>query len=102
MDHARGFSRWNYQRTRAEEAVRRVRGIKGVTNLITVKPTVAPSEIKAKIEEAFRRSAEIDANRINVEANGGEVILKGTVRSWAEKAGGRARRMARAGRHKGR
>jgi osmotically-inducible protein OsmY len=80
-----GSAEWNYQRTRAEEAVRRVRGIKGVTNLITLKPIVAPSEIKSKIEAAFRRSAELDANRITVEANGGEVILKGSVRSWAER-----------------
>jgi len=50
-----GSAEWNYQRTRAEEAVRRVRGIKGVINLITMKPRVAPSEIKSKIEEAFRR-----------------------------------------------
>jgi osmotically-inducible protein OsmY len=80
-----GSAEWNYQRTRAEEAVRRVKGIKGVTNLITLKPIVAPSEIKSKIEAAFRRSAELDANRITVEANGGEVILKGAVRSWAER-----------------
>jgi osmotically-inducible protein OsmY len=80
-----GSAEWNYQRTRAEEAVRRVKGIKGVTNLITLKPIVAPSEIKSKIEAAFRRSAELDANRIAVEANGGEVILKGSVRSWAER-----------------
>jgi osmotically-inducible protein OsmY len=80
-----GSAEWNYQRTRAEEAVRRVKGIKGVTNLITLKPIVAPSEIKSKIEAAFRRSAELDANRITVEANGGEVILKGSVRSWAER-----------------
>jgi osmotically-inducible protein OsmY len=65
--------------------VRHLRGIKGVTNLIQLKPQVAPSEIKRKIEEAFRRSAEIDASRITVETNGGEVILKGTVRSWAER-----------------
>jgi osmotically-inducible protein OsmY len=53
--------------------------------LILLKPRVAPSDIKAKIEEAFRRSAEVDANRITVEANGGEVILRGSVRSWAER-----------------
>ena len=80
-----GSAEWNYQRTRAEDAVRRVRGIKGVINLITLKPRVTPSEIKSKIEEAFRRSAEVDANRITVEANGSEVILKGSVRSWAER-----------------
>jgi osmotically-inducible protein OsmY len=80
-----GSAEWNYQRTRAENAVRRVRGIKGVINLITLKPGVSPSEIKSKIEEAFRRSAEVDANRITVEANGSEVILRGSVRSWAER-----------------
>jgi len=80
-----GSAEWNYRRTRAENAVRRVRGIKGVINLITLKPRVVPSEIKSKIEEAFRRSAEVDANRITVEANGSEVILRGSVRSWAER-----------------
>jgi osmotically-inducible protein OsmY len=80
-----GQVEWNYQRESAESAVRHIRGIKGVTNLIQLKPQVAPSEIKRKIEEAFRRSAEIDASRITVETNGGEVILKGSVRSWAER-----------------
>jgi len=80
-----GQVEWNYQRESAESAVRHIRGIKGVTNLIQLKPQVAPSEIKRKIEEAFRRSAEIDASRITVETNGGEGILKGTVRSWAER-----------------
>ena len=80
-----GDVEWQYQKESAENAVRWVRGVKGVTNLIQVKPRVAPSEIKRKIEEAFRRSAEVDANRITVEASGGEVVLKGTVRSWAER-----------------
>jgi osmotically-inducible protein OsmY len=80
-----GDVEWNYQRERAGEAVRRVRGVKGITNSIEVKPRVAPTEIKRKIEEALRRAAEIDASRISVETNGGEVILRGTVRSWAER-----------------
>lgn len=80
-----GDVEWNYQRQSAEKAVRHLRGVKGVTNLIQLKPRVAPGEIQRKIEEAFRRSAEIDASRITVEAHGGEVILKGTVRSWAER-----------------
>jgi osmotically-inducible protein OsmY len=53
--------------------------------LIQLKPRVQPEEVKKKIEEAFRRNAEVDANRIIVETNGSQVILKGTVRSWIER-----------------
>jgi osmotically-inducible protein OsmY len=80
-----GNVEWNYSRERAESAVKRARGVKGVTNSIVVKPKVAPYEIRRKIEDAFRRSAEIDASRVTVEANGSEVVLRGTVRAWAER-----------------
>jgi len=80
-----GNVEWNYSRERAETAVKRVRGVKGVTNSIVVKPTVAAHEVRRKIEDALRRSAELDASRITVEANGSEVILRGTVRAWAER-----------------
>ena len=80
-----GEVEWQYQRLRADDAVQRLTGVTGVSNRINIKPKVAPADIKRKIEEAFRRSAEIDANRITVEASGGEVTLKGTVRSWAER-----------------
>jgi osmotically-inducible protein OsmY len=80
-----GEVEWNYQRESAESAVRWLKGVKGVSNLIRLKPSVVPSEVKRKIEEAFRRSAEVDANRVTVEASGGEVVLKGAVRSWAER-----------------
>ena len=66
----------------AETAVRRIKGVRGVSSLIQLKPRAQPSEIKRKIQDAFERSAEVDANQITVEANGGEVVLKGTVRSW--------------------
>jgi osmotically-inducible protein OsmY len=80
-----GEVEWNYQREDAEKAVAGVRGVAGISNKIQLKPRVAPSEIKLKIEEAFQRSARIDAERITVETQGGEVILRGTVRSWAER-----------------
>jgi osmotically-inducible protein OsmY len=80
-----GTVEWQYQRKLAEEAVEGVRGVTGVVNKIEVSPHVAPVEIKRKIEEALRRSAELDASRITVETRGGEVILRGTVRSWAER-----------------
>lgn len=81
-----GEVEWQFQRDTAEKAVRRLQGVKGVNNLIKLKPRAQPSEIKRKIKEAFKRSAELDANRVVVEANSSEVILKGTVRSWAERA----------------
>jgi osmotically-inducible protein OsmY len=80
-----GAVEWQYQKTTAENAVRKVKGVKGVTNVVTVKPKVQPSELQHKIMEAFKRNAEVDANRITVEANGSEVLLKGTVRSWIER-----------------
>jgi osmotically-inducible protein OsmY len=80
-----GEVEWQYQRQTAENAVRRIKGVKGVINSIILKPKAAPSEIKRKILEAFRRNAEVDANRITVEANGAEIVLKGTVRSWIER-----------------
>jgi osmotically-inducible protein OsmY len=80
-----GQVEWNYSKERAERAVRRVRGVKGVVNMIQVSPRVPPVEVRRKIEESFRRSAELDANRITVETDGGTVTLRGSVRSWAER-----------------
>ena len=82
----KGEVEWQFQKLDAEQVVRRLSGVKGVTNLITVKPRLAPSELKEKIEQALVRSAETDAQRITVEVQGSKVILKGTVRSYAEKA----------------
>jgi osmotically-inducible protein OsmY len=80
-----GEIEWQYQRQTAENIVRRIKGVKGVSNTILLKPRAEPEEVKRKIQEALRRSAEVDANRVEVEAYGSEVILKGTVRSWIER-----------------
>ena len=80
-----GEVEWRFQREQAEEVVRRLRGVKLVNNLITVKQRLAAENIKAQIEQALKRSAELDAAQIVVETEGGKVILKGAVRSLTEK-----------------
>lgn len=76
---------WQYQKDAAGRAVRYLTGVKGLTNNITLKPRVSTADVKAKIEAALTRSAELDARRITVEATDGTVTLRGSVRAWAEK-----------------
>ena len=76
---------WEYQKDAAARAVHDLTGVKGVTNDIRVQPHVKTTDVRDKIEAAFRRSAEIDARRVNVTAQDGKVILSGNVRSWAER-----------------
>jgi osmotically-inducible protein OsmY len=77
---------WNYERERAADIARRVMGVKGVTNLISVtQPRISAEEIESRIERALVRSAELDAERIHVETVAGHVTLTGTVKSWNEK-----------------
>jgi osmotically-inducible protein OsmY len=80
-----GEVEWRFEKEQAEDVVRRLRGVKLVTNLIKVKPRQRAEDIKAQIEQALVRDAELDAARVVVEAEGGKVILKGMVRTLAEK-----------------
>jgi osmotically-inducible protein OsmY len=81
----KGDVEWQYQRQEAERVVRRLWGVKGVSNLILVKPQISPTDLKKKIEDALVRSAEVDAKNITVEVQGGKAILKGRVRTWSER-----------------
>lgn len=81
----KGKVEWEYQRAAAANAVRYLSGVRGVSNTITIQPRVSISDVQAKIEAALRRSAEVDARRINVAVADGKVTLTGNVHSWFER-----------------
>lgn len=80
-----GEVEWKFQREAAESAVRNLIGVKGITNLITIKSHVSPTDVKAKIEDALKRTIEEDAKQISVETTNSTVILRGKVHSWFER-----------------
>jgi osmotically-inducible protein OsmY len=81
----KGEVEWQYQKEEVERVVRRLWGVKGVSNLVALKPLASPTDLKKKIEDALVRTAEVEANNITVEVQGSKAVLKGKVRSWAEK-----------------
>jgi len=81
-----GEARWQYQKAAADRAVRNLKGVRAVTNLIAIKPPAVTSfDVSRKIKEALRRAAEDDADRVIVDAADGNVTLSGRVKSFAER-----------------
>jgi len=80
-----GRVEWEYQRRAAEVAVRNLLGVKGVTDLVELKPRFTPADVENKIKQALQRQADRDAQHIEVQVNGGQVTLRGKVVSWAER-----------------
>ena len=80
-----GSAKWGYERDAAEDAVRYLSGVNGVSNNITLKPSVRPTAVKDEIKKALERDAQIDAENIQVSAEGGNVTLAGSVSSWDER-----------------
>ena len=95
----KGDVEWQYQKLEAERAVRGLWGVKGVTNLIIVKPAASPSDLKKKIEDALIRTAQIDASNITVEVQGNKAILKGQRALLGRKTGGGKASVAGSGNH---
>lgn len=79
-----GEVEWEYQKDAAANAVKPLTGVLGVTNSIEIKPKILISDLKAKIEQALKRAAEREADRIKVSVEGRKVTLSGKVRSYAE------------------
>ena len=77
---------WYFQRNAAEAAVRKLSGVTGITNAITIKPRVQAGDIKQRIEKALKRNAELEAENIRVVVSGGRVTLEGQVNAWHERA----------------
>jgi osmotically-inducible protein OsmY len=88
---------YDYQRRETERMVRQVRGVTGVTDLITLKPPVSPEAVEAKIEDAFKREAEIDARHVRVEVSDHTAKLYGHVHSLNEASAARAAAASAAG-----
>jgi osmotically-inducible protein OsmY len=76
---------WWYQRVDAENAVKRLSGVTGLTNAITVKPKVQAMDVKSRIERALKRNAEMEASGIRVSVVGGKVTLDGKVKAFYER-----------------
>lgn len=79
----KGSVEWQYQKEEAERAVRSLKGLKWVSNEITVTPKADAVDVKIRIEDALKRNGEMDSGHVTVETSGGNVTLRGSVRSWA-------------------
>jgi osmotically-inducible protein OsmY len=80
-----GHADWNHQKVAAEEAVRKLSGVRGVTNRIEVAPPVLVSDVKQRLESALKRSAEVELSGIRLRVDGHKVVLEGHVNSWHER-----------------
>ena len=81
-----GEVKWHYEREAAMTAVHFLRGVTGVRNQISIRPSVSVSGVKAEIESAFIRNAQFEGEHLKVSTDSaGQITLEGNVRSWAER-----------------
>jgi osmotically-inducible protein OsmY len=80
-----GGVNWNYQRQAAENEVRKLGGVKGVTNNITLTSVVQAGDLKRRIQAALKRHAEVEADAVRVDVRSdGTVRIEGRVDNWSE------------------
>jgi osmotically-inducible protein OsmY len=81
-----GNVNWYFEKASAEDDVRKLSGVRGITNMITIKPRIDSANVKSKIDAALKRHAEVEAKTIRVSVqNGNKVVLEGAVDTWSER-----------------
>ena len=80
-----GHVDWQFQKDAAKSAVKDITGLKGVVNLLNIKPRINIPVVRDTIKEALERSADVEADRIQIETSGNKVTLRGKARTWNEK-----------------
>lgn len=80
-----GKVEWQYQKNAAADTVRDLAGVVGLSNMIEITPRVSANDVRKRIEDAFKRDAELESHQISIEVSGGNVTLKGKVHTWSER-----------------
>ena len=80
-----GEVEWQYQRQEAEDTIRRVAGVRGISNLISLRSALTEKDVRTEIRRILHRDAQVDSENVNVSVEGSKVYLSGTVRSWFER-----------------
>ena len=81
----KGDVEWNYQKDLAFKDASKISGVIRIDNWINVKPTISTADVKDRIEQAFERQADLEAEKIKVHADGRKIVLEGTVSSWGKR-----------------
>lgn len=76
---------WHFQKSAAASVVQGLQGVTSVTNEIEIKPRVSAEDVTKRIEDAFKRDAELEARALKVQTQDGRVVLQGKVHTWHER-----------------
>ena len=79
-----GVVEWQFQRQHAYDVVANLLGVKGVSNMVTLKPHMTSADVHTSIKAAFERSSDLDSDRVQVEVEGSKITLRGTLPNWTE------------------
>ena len=80
-----GSVNWHFQAEEARKAAGKITGVVGIMNHIEVDRRPAASDVHHRIQDAFKRQADLDAASVTVSLDGHKVTLGGKVKAWHER-----------------